>query len=242
MDHVKRKVLIDLFGSPLTVLPMVGGVTALFASWALGGNAIFNFAGVTGILGGLGVLASRLIVGLEDLTDRAYQYVVAQRRSEREAALDALDRKLRLDKDPRPEGFLHQLRKIYAGLEQYLQQRQSAPGAYEVLDGVDRLFHVCVAQLDQTHALWEASRVLPQGAARTALERQREELIGEVQETVQHLGQAIERFYEVATRRSRTDLAELRQELDETIRVARRVEERAAELGAPRVRDAASAD
>ncbi len=61
--------------------------------------------------------------------------------------------------------------------------------------------------------------------------RQREELIAEVARSCDHLEQTINQLNETATQRDKSDLAHLRAELDETIRVARRAEERADALG-----------
>ena len=74
MDEVKRKVYLDLFASPMTLLPFVGGATALLGSWAIGGVSLLTFGGIAGMVIGAGVFASRLIFGLDKLTERAYQY------------------------------------------------------------------------------------------------------------------------------------------------------------------------
>ena len=77
---MKRKILLDIFASPGTVLPIAGGITALLASWAVGGQSALNFAGVVGILGGFGIFASRLILGLEKITRDAYDHVMDNRK------------------------------------------------------------------------------------------------------------------------------------------------------------------
>ena len=51
---VRKKVLLDLFASPGTLLPVVGGFSSLILSWAAGGVSLLNFLGIAGILGGLG--------------------------------------------------------------------------------------------------------------------------------------------------------------------------------------------
>ena len=157
MDDVKRKVLLDLFASPGTVLPIAGGLTMLLASWATGGSPTLTFGGIAGVLGGLGVLASRLILGLEGMTKRAYDLVVGKQRAEQEAALEELDRNLCNDDDPRTQQCLRDLRMLYDGLQKKVKDGDVTPAAYEILEGVDKLFKMCVHQLEHSHELYEAA-------------------------------------------------------------------------------------
>ena len=41
---VRRKVLLDLFASPGTLLPTVGGLSALILSWAIDGGSSLSHA------------------------------------------------------------------------------------------------------------------------------------------------------------------------------------------------------
>ncbi len=230
MDDVKRKVLLDLFASPLTLLPVVGGVTALLASWAIGGDPVLTFGGLAGILGGIGMFSSRIIFGLEKMTNQAYQYVLQKQQASQQAALERLYKKLQADRDPRTERLLTQLQSLYDDLKRDVEQGKIKITAHQVLDGVDNVFQVCVDYLDRSFRLWETAGRM-KGAAREQVLRQREELIAEVARSCDHLEQTINQLNETATERDKSDLAQLRAELDETIRVARRAEERAEALG-----------
>lgn len=237
MDEVRRKVLLDLFASPGTVLPIAGGLTALMVSWAIGGNATMNFAGVAGVLGGIGVFASRLILGLEGMTRRAYDLVLGKQQEQQENALEALDRKLVNDNDPRTQECLRELRHLYSGLQKKVADGEVSPATYEILEGVDKLFTVCVQQLEKSHDLWEASRGM-EGVAQEETLRDRDGIVQEVFDTVEHLGQNLERFQLVRPKKeNKSELAKLRQEMEESIRVAKRVEERIENLGKSPTRD-----
>ena len=229
MDEVKRKVLLDLFASPGTLLPIAGGLTLLLTSWATGGNAVFNFGGVAGILGGVGVFATRMILGLEGLTDRAYQYVLQKQRRQQEQKLAELDDKLSHDQDPRTETCLRSLRELYDTFRRDVQDGKITGASYDVLDGVDRLFHVCVDNLENSHDLWQTARRLT-GPMRNTVLGERDEVIREVQETVRHLQQTMERWHSLGAKKKTSELTQLREELDESLRVARRTDERMAEL------------
>jgi hypothetical protein len=230
MDEVKKKVLLDLFASPSTVLPIAGGLSAWMLSWAVSGNLWLNFGGLVGVLGGLGMLATRLIFGLEKMTERAFTYLNEQQRQEQETALDALGEQLRKDKDPRTQTYLRNLRELYGSFQSDIEQGKMTGQARGVLGNVDKLFRAAVKHLEHSYHLWEtAGRV--SGNAKQALLDERDHVIQEVKATIEHLGRTIEQFHSFRVRESESELVKLREELEETMQVARRAEERVAALG-----------
>ena len=229
MSEVRRKVLLDLFAAPSTLLPLVGGVTALIASWALGNDPALTFAGIAGMLSGVGMFTTRLIFGIEQMTEQAYEYVESERRESQEAALADLERRLVQDGDTRTEALLRALRQLYAGfLTSIRAQGEAAVGAVDVHDKVDEMFQVCVEQLEQSLALWQTAQPL-NGKARQRVLDQREEILREVQLTVDHIGSAVQRYQGLKLRKKNHDLARLREQLDESLQAARAAEQRMAE-------------
>jgi hypothetical protein len=238
MDEVRQKVLLDLFASPLTLLPVVGGLTALLASWATGGNAPLAFAGMVGILGGVGMFATRMVFGLEKLTRKAYDYALEKQQKHQNEMLLDLDRKLQNDHDPRTQYLLRQLWHLYQGLQKDIKAGKITVAAHQVLESVDQMFRVCVEYLRESYDLWELAERVGKTARQSTL-AQREELIQEVERSVVHLEQTLDQLQTVATSRSKSELSRLRAELDETIDVARRAEKRTSALGTERDYDPA---
>ena len=230
MDDVKKKVLLDLFASPVTLLPVVAGTTALLASWAFGGVGMLTLGGIAGVLGGIGMFATRIIFGLEKLTNQAYQYVVEKQQKEQKEALSQLFQKLEGDNDPRTERLLSQLWHLYTELKQDVDSGKISMAAHDVLDGVDDIFRVCVDYLDRSHRMLVTAKRM-RGKSRDEVLMQREKLIEEVSNSCLHLEDTIGRLNQVATQKKTSELSQLRAELDETIRVAKRAEERAGTLG-----------
>lgn len=229
MDEVRRKVLLDIFATPGTLLPIAGGLTALMASWATGGQPILSFAGVAGVLTGLGVFASRMVLGLEKITQNAYDHVVDQQRRAQQESLEKLHERLVSDQDPRTQNCLRDLRHLYSRLKEKADKDRVTPAAYGVIEGVDKLFKSCIRQLDHSADLWETARGL-KGPSRQALLRQRDDVVTEVCDAVTHLGETVERFHAMTAGENRTNLSQMRRELDESMRVAREVERRTEEL------------
>ena len=229
MDEVKRKVYLDLFASPFNLIPLAGGLSSLMASWAVGGNPGLTMAGVIGVLGGIGITASRLIWGLEGLTEKAYGYQVDRQQRDHEKQLDALDEKLSGDRDPRTEACLRELRALYDSLQRAAEKGNITTSSFEIIQGVGKVFDECVKQLQHSHGLWETASKM-RGPAKEAMLQQRDHIIEEVVATVVEVEQMVERYLVNQTKRNRSELSKVRRELDESIEAARRAEERTANL------------
>ena len=61
--------------------------------------------------------------------------------------------------------------------------------------------------------------------------RERDEIVQEVSESIQQLAASVEQLNSFKFRQDEAELAKLREELDESMRVARRAEQRMASLG-----------
>ena len=230
MDNVQKKVLLDLFAAPSTVIPIVGGLSAWMLSWAIDSSWWLNLGGLIGVLGGAGLLATRLIFGLESITEDAYRFLQDQERQRRNTALDALEKKLRHDDDPRDQTYLRQMRTLYDSLHADLEQGQVSPAARAIVGNVEKLFQAAVKHLEHSYHLWETAAKVS-GEARRKLLAEREHVVQEVRATVEHLGKTIEQFQTSRVKQNESELTKLREELDETLRTARRAEERLATLG-----------
>jgi hypothetical protein len=230
MDNVQKKVLLDLFAAPSTIVPIVGGLSAWMLSWAIDGSWWLNLGGLVAVLGGAGLLATRLIFGLESITEDAYRFLQDQQRQQRNAALDALENKLGLDNEFSDQTDLRQLRSLYDGLHADLEQGQVSPAARAIVGNVEKLFQAAVKHLEHSYHLWETAAKVT-GEPRRKLLAEREHVLQEVRATAEHLGKTIHQFQTFRVKQNETELTKLREELDETLRSARRAEERLATLG-----------
>jgi hypothetical protein len=232
MDRTKlrRKVILDLLSTPWTVVPTVAGASSLLVAWAaeIGGGWL-TFAGVAGLLAGVGSLATQFIFNVEEATRRAAEAMEAEKRQEHEDKLDELHQRLKKDKDQRDEQSLEQLRKMYRQFQQdqawasHLAQRS----ALEIGNKVEKLYQGCIISLERSLALAEAARKMNTSDGRRRLMDSREKLLAEVQQSIDQLAKVIDGVRALAMdQHADAHLAEVRRELDESLEVARRVEQR----------------
>ena len=228
-DSLKRKVLLDLFVSPWTVVPIVGGLSAFLVSWGLDGVTALNVAGLAGLLVGSGIQATRLIFGIEEITENAQTYLKEQEAADEAAELDALQRRLLRDGDPRTQKCLKTLRVLTADMRREAEETGS-PTTLAVLGKVEELSATAVAQLERAYGLWDKARKLPRSTARPLMAR-RQAAVDEVVETIEHLVETIARYHDGRAKKGSEGLSRLRGELDQTLEMARRAEERIDAIG-----------
>jgi hypothetical protein len=187
-------------------------------------------AGLMGVVGGVGVLATRLIFGLEKITEDAFKFLNQQQQLEQERELDQLALRLANDDDPNTQTYLADLRSLYASFVEDVEQGKLRTGARPVLEQVQRLFQAAVKHLEHSYDLWCRANDL-RGPARENLLAERRRVVSEVGETIVHLSAAIQQFHTFRLERTDSELSKLRQELDATMQVAKRAEERISGLG-----------
>lgn len=234
MDSVKKKVLLDLFVSPWTVIPIVGGLSAWLLSWGVDGSTTLNLIGLAGVTAGLGIQATRLIFGIEELTEKAHAYLTEQEKAEQDQRLSELARQLEQDDDPRSEECLRRLRRLYDSLQ---SEPPKGRTAIVFRSKVEELFQAAVKQLERSLELWKKSQALPGNASRPLL-AERRKAIDEVVLTVNHVTRTVEQYHAFQMQESDDELAKLREELDQTIEAARRADEAINSIGKPKYNEA----
>lgn len=232
---IRNRVLLRLAGHPLVIGPFIAGMTALTAAWSLGWKAGFAlFAGLAGVLAAAGSLVTQLTLRGEKLATQVTEEVAREEREAAQRLLDDLDQQLaEADKDPRPETALRDLRALVRAFDEAEAASSPAhlPLVVDLRARVQEVFHQGVEAVAQTGKLWQTARQLNSPAARQPLLDQRERLIADVQATVKQLSDTLVGVQSLGTGEgSPRELTRLREELDQSLAVARTVEERVASL------------
>lgn len=225
----RRKVLLDLAAHPATLMPAVMGLTSLLAAWSFSDFSTLGFVGVVGLLVGAGATATRWLLGRDAIYRKAYDELQAEAEAKRTAELDALDKRLRADNDPRPEALLADLRTMYQGFRENgdWSRKLADRSAVEIASTVEKLFQGCIVFLERTAELWETARKLRTDDARRHLMETRESIIAEIGRSIQQLAKTIDGVMTLTVTGDEADaLARLRSDLDANLEVARKVEQR----------------
>lgn len=224
LNDARKKVLLDIFGHPLTVLPVAVGTACFILSWAVGGFALLTLGGIFGWLGGFGTAATRLALSGGELLQKQRQYEHEEKLEEERERLDALDSKLVKDRDNRTQTCLREIRRLYDILRDDVREGKVSGSGYRLLETVEALFHACVQLLEDSYDLYETYKLMEKGTdARKKLKKQRDEKVEKCLETTEHLRQAIKQFHELKSNTSARSIDKLRAELDRQIEVARKV-------------------
>lgn len=215
--------------APSVVLPIVGGISAWFLSWAAGGSVPLDIAGLIGVLGGTGWLATRFIFLTDKITEKVLNEIRQKLKDEEDRRLAELQKKLRRDRDPRTQDYLLLLRNAKDDFEEVANRPGVEKRSAEIIQQVRQLFESAIQQLDRTYKHWELAERLT-GAERAGVMHQREQILQEVKEAVDHLEEVAKQYRDLMVRERNVDLSRLRDDLDTSLRIAKRTEERMREL------------
>jgi len=232
-DYGKRMFL-GLVGSPWVLFPAAAGLTAICADWSTTGKlGVLAFAGLTGVAIGAGALITRWLTGSDGLAKLAQDEFAAEQRREHEQRFEHLDRRLRRDGDHRTNRTLAALRELedrLAELEAHQDPNRRPP--IEVSSKIRELLRSSLHSLERSAELYETKQRVVTQEARQQVRGARESLLNEVSASVDQIIQTLDGLYIRVLSRDKpaTDLSRMRQELDTSLEVARRVEERVASL------------
>jgi hypothetical protein len=229
LKELRRRVLRKIFLAPTVVLPVVVGLSSWLISWAGDGVNSLTIVGLIGVLGGVGWAATRAIYGTEKFTNQAYHEMSQEAVQAENKQLDQLDQLLCQDNDPRDQELLRMLRTQRAQFRELASQPSLAVRSTEVLARVEQLFRASVKNLSECYQLWIQSQSLGR-TEQKALLIEREKLLKEIRVTVEQVQKSLSEYKDLSKRAVGTDLSELRGELESSIEIAKRTEERLREL------------
>lgn len=224
---LRKRSIVDAFTKFDTSIPIVLGVIALTAVVVLSAGPILAVLALIALLFGIGRFVWRSLAGLRQVTVQ-FQQLFESRATQQKRRLVDLEAKLLGDRDSRTHVLLASLVQLRQSLEQDIQGGKFSILTGHVLSHVAQMFNVCVEHLEMTYKLWQAAQSDPRDSGEKL--QQREILIEEVQASVTQLHTILDHLHQRAVGSKTQELQRLRAELDQTLRIAKRVEQRTDEL------------
>jgi hypothetical protein len=113
-----------------------------------------------------------------------------------------------------------------------VNDEDESPISRELADKAEELYTSCVTTLERSFELYQAAQGMATSEARDELLRSRDALVGEVVQSVDHLGGTVDYLQSagLAGGADETNLGRIRDELETGLEVARRVSERVSRL------------
>ncbi len=228
---VRNKVIVRILGHPLVLAPFLAGATIGAGDVAFGGPpGIALFALIAGTLLAAGAFVTRLVADDGRTARRIWSELEANEQKARQAAIDDLDQRLTVaDRDPRPETALRDLRALIAALDEIIRQDQGPESVVilEIEAKARQIFEQTLRSLEQTLRLGETAQRLLSPAARAPILAERERVIGDIEAGARQLGGTVAALQRLASGgSSQSELARLRDDLDQSLELAATVDAR----------------
>jgi hypothetical protein len=222
MDGLRNKVVLDLCVTPATLVTATIGGTCLMLSAMLGSTT--GFFGFIMLAVSVGIIATRFVFCLDDVYKKALEQIVAQKYEQRNMELDQLDKKLLLDRDPRDQTALRNLRSLYDGFTDDVRKGKiSAAVPVSMHDQIEKIFNTCVSQLQRQHEIWSASNKVSSDL-KTSLYAQREKILDDVESSVNLLATVIDEVRTLGLKVNREELSDLQTRLKAQLAAAKEID------------------
>jgi len=223
--QIRRRLLLRLFGHPLTVgLSLLGTTSVLTPLFFPVDAPIPLFVGITSLAGAGAWVLLRALYGADAITTSIQQDIEAEETTSAAAVLDALDAELSADDDPRDEELLRDLRRLLVAIQEQGQWREhvNRAAAEDLQLGLNKLFEGSVAALRRSAELARMSREVRSDKARESLAAEREVLLADVRASVEHVARLVGELEILATRSDDTgpDLSRIRTEIAASLEAA----------------------
>jgi hypothetical protein len=234
-DEMKKRLLYRILAYPEVGFPLGLGTATWLGAVAAGDPlGYFGFLGLTGMLLGLGAGLTRFVLQGGQLSGPGHGEGQDTTEGSRAESLEQLAVRLRADHDPRTQQHVQQLRQLHERLQRLTADGQNAPTPLllELRDKAEQLYRCCLTSLERTLQQWNAAQEMSTAETRDQVLKWREDLLDEVSKGIAHLGATLDHL-QASSLRPGSDaegIAEVRDELDIGLQVARNVQARMDDL------------
>jgi len=200
----------------------------MLLSVVFGGTAAF--VGFLCLLAGFGALMTNFVFRLEGVSQNAAKTWHKQQQRNKDSELDRLDRQLQDTRETKDENALRNLRALYTGFCTDFESGKIARTVPTTMLGqIDEIFQSCIHQLSRSYEIWEQCQRVT-GSLKKGLDKQRKQMLAEVEESVEVLAQVINEVTALRMETKRGELTRLQKRLSSQLSVAKATEEQVRSL------------
>ena len=230
MNAIQKKILSDLLVQPSTAIPVALGLSLLIFAWAFGGLAL-GFLGFVAIVIGLGIGVSKIVFQLDDLVKKVYKEDQERVHMEEESKLDSLYMTLHKDGDNRTQESLKLVRKYHKLLKEASSNDKITSEGFLVIDQIEGMFKEIVKNLEYSYELYQIGKSLPSGKSREENTKLRKRVVKEIVDSVDLIMNSINKIHEQKTDDNTSNLAEMKKELERSIKMSSEVHDELRGIG-----------
>jgi|GEM_PF-6480460 len=229
-----QRIALRLLGHPSVMIPSGLGGSALIVALIAGiGGPLVIFGGIAGLLGGVSALAYRFLFKLNPVAKETLEAMQREVEEKRQTRLDIIRKKLASDREHRDEQLFDDL----CEMESAFTRDKGWPEDIEpntvlqVIRRVDGVFETSLKLLERAFDLRVRAKRL-KGDTQTSLLTSSNQLLDQVQQSVQELGQIFAGVQKLSVQRltgkgvAETELTQNVKELHDLLSAAERAETR----------------
>lgn len=222
------KAITNLLGEPSVLIPFVTGSTIASITWAIDGSPLMLFGGVAGSLIGAGIFATKVIFGLEKITEDAYERMQNQSKYDKLSELQGLYGKIKELEfrktyarmpEKTKESFVaddvKQLVSIYEFFIYHLAHKINDPGQ-EILVNFDNLLKACIEEMKIYFSLLESSKLKEIGDNLKVSQK--------IKKGVKSLKKIFPELKQIADQSGGTDLDKAAEELEKSVQLKKKID------------------
>jgi hypothetical protein len=234
MSDLRSRVWRRLFGSKQFLIPAAIAVGAGCIA-AISGGVWTAIAVAFGLIAAGGVVL-KLASGAEQLEKAVLQDQTNEQRGQEDLRLNELQKRLRSDRDFRTKDCFHLASQARTDFLSLIQKAQGNFALLQFGQQFDQLFWATIEQLEHSLQLYEqADRLVD--ARRKAILAERERVVDDLIGAADRLRQVVDKIRSTATQDREVELSSLSKELDDSLEIAKRVDQRLRELESEPNRD-----
>ncbi len=182
------------------------------------------------MLAGIGSFLTRLFIGDERVAKKSIADLRQEHEQEQIDKLDELDEELKKDRDQRTQKMLQDLRALVRNFkDSSYDDNLNASSLLDITSGVEDLFVEGVKMLRKSLDFCRTARDINDRSTREAILAQREEVLDDVQKSIDQLGKLLTDIQKMDVEDD-SQQEQIRQELRDSFEIAKRVKEQMAGL------------